>query len=114
VRLRVYGDKGSASENSERSTTDEFLAFRRFITRRDILIHVYSNNATNFNGANNHLKKLHALFKSNKYKNHVNRFSIKHHITWHFIPRSSIFQWTVGVNREVIQTPFQTCWRVII
>lgn len=68
-------------------TTDGFLAaLRRFIARRGIPSHIYSDNGTNFVGANNHLKELYVLFNSDEYKNRINRFSIEHKITWHFIP----------------------------
>jgi len=68
-------------------TTDGFLAaLRRFTARRGIPTHVYSDNGTNFIGANNQLKELYALFNSAEHRNCVNRFSVEHHITWHFIP----------------------------
>lgn len=44
-------------------TIDEFLsALRRFMARRGIPTHVYSDNGINFVGANNHLKELYAFF----------------------------------------------------
>ncbi|XP_070170934.1 uncharacterized protein [Polyergus mexicanus] len=68
-------------------TTDGFLAaLRRFIARRGIPAHIYSDNGTNFRGANNHLKELYVLFNSDEHQKRMNRFSTKHHITWHFIP----------------------------
>ncbi|XP_011859009.1 PREDICTED: uncharacterized protein LOC105556522 [Vollenhovia emeryi] len=68
-------------------TTDGFLAaLRRFIARRGIPTRVYSDNGTNFAGANNHLRELYVLFNSDEHRNRTNRFSVEHHITWHFIP----------------------------
>jgi len=68
-------------------TTDGFLAaFRRFTARRGIPTHVYSDNGTNFVGANNRLKELYVLFNSEEHKDRINRFSIGHRVSWHFIP----------------------------
>lgn len=68
-------------------TTDGFLAaFRRFIARRGIPAHVYSDNGTNFRGADNHLKELYALFNYDAHRAQINQFSVENHITWHFIP----------------------------
>ncbi|XP_011163032.1 uncharacterized protein LOC105198084 [Solenopsis invicta] len=67
--------------------TEGFLAaLRRFMARRGIPTHVHSDNRTNFVDANNHLRELYMLLNSDEHKNQVNRFSIEHHITWHFIP----------------------------
>lgn len=68
-------------------STEGFLAvLRRFIARRGRPEHIYSDNDTNFVGANNHLKELYALFNSKNHQNRVSNFTIEHHITWHFIP----------------------------
>ena len=68
-------------------TTDGFLAaLRRFVARRGIPAHIYSDNGTNFIGANNHLKELYVLLNSDTHKNQINQFAIEHHIQWHFIP----------------------------
>ncbi|XP_011859312.1 PREDICTED: uncharacterized protein LOC105556810 [Vollenhovia emeryi] len=68
-------------------TTDGFLAaMRRFISRRGIPKHVYSDNGTNFKGASNQLRELYALFNSEEYKKRTNKFSVEHYIAWHFIP----------------------------
>ncbi|XP_018359718.1 PREDICTED: uncharacterized protein LOC108758967 [Trachymyrmex cornetzi] len=68
-------------------TSEGFLAaLRRFAARRGVPEHIYSDNGTNFIGANNDLKELYALFNSEEHKTLVNRFAIEHRITWHFIP----------------------------
>jgi len=68
-------------------STDEFLAaFWQFATRRGISTHVYSDNGTNFVEANNRLRQLYVLFNSEEYRNRINRFSIDHRMSWHFIP----------------------------
>ncbi|XP_011858514.1 PREDICTED: uncharacterized protein LOC105556056 [Vollenhovia emeryi] len=68
-------------------TTDGFLAaLRRFIARRGLPERVYSDNGTNFVGANRQLKELYVLLNSEEHKTRVNRFACEHRITWHFIP----------------------------
>ncbi|XP_011859378.1 PREDICTED: uncharacterized protein LOC105556877 [Vollenhovia emeryi] len=62
-------------------TSDGFLAARRGLPE-----HIYSDNGTNFVGANNQLKELYVLLNSEEHKNTVNRFASEHRITWHFIP----------------------------
>lgn len=68
-------------------TTEGFLAaLRRFVARRGLPKTIYSDNGTNFVGANNKLKELYALFNSNEHTELINQYSNNHHITWHFIP----------------------------
>lgn len=68
-------------------SSDGFLAaLRRFISRRGIPEHIYSDNGTNFIGANNQLKEIYSLFNSESHKEIINQFSINHRIIWHFIP----------------------------
>lgn len=68
-------------------TTDGFLAaLRRFVARRGLPQHIYSDNGTNFVGANNQLRELYVLLNSQEHKEHVDKFASSHRITWHFIP----------------------------
>jgi len=68
-------------------SSDGFIAaLRRFVARRGLPNHVYSDNGTNFVGANSQLKEMYALFNSERHKERINRFSNEHRITWHFIP----------------------------
>ncbi|XP_011860282.1 PREDICTED: uncharacterized protein LOC105557612 [Vollenhovia emeryi] len=79
VHLEVVSDLSS----------DGFLAaLRRFVARRGIPEHIYSDNGTNFIGltANNQLKKLYALFNSNEHIKLVNKYANESCISWHFIP----------------------------
>ncbi|XP_039311986.1 uncharacterized protein LOC120359240 [Solenopsis invicta] len=48
--------------------------------------HVYSDNGTNFVGANNQLKDLYAVFNSNEHKKLIQQYASDRRITWHFIP----------------------------
>ncbi|XP_036142116.1 uncharacterized protein LOC118645350 [Monomorium pharaonis] len=61
-------------------------AFRRFIGRRGIPEHVYSDNGTNFVGANNQLRELYALCQSESFQTTVNTFAVARNIIWHFNP----------------------------
>lgn len=77
VHLEVVSDLSS----------DGFLAaLRRFAARRGLPEHIYSDNGTNFVGANNQLKEIYTLLNSDKHKELINGFSHEHRITWHFIP----------------------------
>lgn len=67
---------------------DAFLAcLRRFVARRGIPANIYSDNGTNFTGANNELKKLYKFVNAESFcqvvQGHVEG------ITWHFIPPRS-------------------------
>lgn len=69
-------------------TTEAFLAtLTRFVARRGLCAHIFSDNGTNFVGANNHLREIHALL--HKSKNAISDFCTSKEITWHFIPPSS-------------------------
>ena len=68
-------------------STEGFLgALRRFMGRRGIPEHVYSDNGTNFVGANNQLRELFALFNSEEFRNKVDSVAVQKNIVWHFNP----------------------------
>ena len=68
-------------------TTKGFLAaFKRFIGRRGIASHVYSDNGTNFGGPNNQLRKLYALFNSEVFQDNINIFALQRDVEWNFNP----------------------------
>jgi len=68
-------------------TSEGFIAaLRRFASRRGLPEHIYSDNGSNFVGANNKLKELYILLNSKHHKAFVNKFAVEHRITWHFIP----------------------------
>ncbi|XP_036149076.1 uncharacterized protein LOC118647744 [Monomorium pharaonis] len=68
-------------------TTDGFIAsLRRFIARRGCPEHIYSDNGTNFTGAQGQLREIYACLNSEIHKNAVDKFALEHKITWHFIP----------------------------
>lgn len=64
-------------------STDSFLnAMKRFVSRRGICAHIYSDNGTNFCGAHSHLKEFLELAKTHTFQSYLNHSNI----TWHFIP----------------------------
>ncbi|XP_018400050.1 PREDICTED: uncharacterized protein LOC108777616 [Cyphomyrmex costatus] len=72
-------------------TSEGFLAaLRRFISRRGLPEHVYSNNGTNFVGAHNQLKEMYSLFNlvfnSQQHQDIIYKFTSEHRVRWHFIP----------------------------
>ncbi|XP_066588112.1 uncharacterized protein [Prorops nasuta] len=68
-------------------TTEGFIAsLRRFIARRGVPEHIYSDNGSNFVGANNQFKEIYSVLNSDEHKEAVNRFAGDRRIIWHFIP----------------------------
>lgn len=71
-------------------TTDAFIAaLTRFISRRGKCKNMYSDNGTNFVGANRKLCKLAQLLTSTAHKERVSNAITLKDITWHFIPPRS-------------------------
>ena len=85
-------------------SAESFLgALKRFVSRRGNVLHMYSDNGTNFVGANRELMKLHELFKSREFDIVEKAYLEKSNITWHFIPpRSPHFGglWESGIKLE--------------
>ncbi|XP_076660380.1 uncharacterized protein LOC143363720 [Halictus rubicundus] len=68
-------------------TSEAFIAaLRRFIARRGHCINIYSDNGTNFVGANNELRDLRELLQSDDHNEKVKTFLADRSITWNFIP----------------------------
>lgn len=66
-------------------TTECFLAcFKRFIARRGIPTHVYSDNGRSFKGACNELRELASFLKSSQ--SSINNYALTLNITWKFTP----------------------------
>ncbi|XP_050059727.1 uncharacterized protein LOC126551012 [Aphis gossypii] len=71
-------------------TSDAFLnALKRFIGRRGVCSDIYSDNATNFVGANKKLLELKHLFQSTAHLDKLFNALAKDCIKWHFIPPRS-------------------------
>lgn len=93
-RVKAYGcifvcmaSKAVHIEINSDLTTEGFLGgLKRFIGRRGIPAHVYSDNGTNFVGANNQLLELFALMNSSGFQTGIEEFANRRGITWHFSP----------------------------
>lgn len=83
-------------------TSEAFLgALQRFVSRRGLVEHLYSDNATNFEGANNELQRLAELFRNEQHQQGLEAFCTQRGIKWSFIPpRSPHFGgiWEAGVK----------------
>lgn len=84
-------------------TSEAFMnALKRFMSRRGKVSHIYSDNATNFVGANRILhSEFQRLFKSESFKSKVIEALTLDNVTWHFIPpRSPHFGglWEAGIK----------------
>ncbi|XP_072400894.1 uncharacterized protein [Diabrotica undecimpunctata] len=82
-------------------TTSAFLeVLQRFITRRGKPSAIYSDNGSNFVGANNKLKDLSSFLKCNQ-STLQTELGVNQGINWHFIPAYSPHQgglWEAGVK----------------
>ncbi|XP_076664982.1 uncharacterized protein LOC143367242 [Andrena cerasifolii] len=68
-------------------TSEAFIAaLRRFIARRGFCVNIYSDNGTNFVEANNNLRDLQQLLRSDDHNEKVQTFLADRSIEWHFIP----------------------------
>ena len=68
-------------------STERFLAaFRRFIGRRGIPSCVYSDNGSNFVGANNQLRELFVLLNGESFQTSVSDYASRLNIKWRFNP----------------------------
>jgi len=71
-------------------TTESFLnAMRRFVSRCGNVSDIYSDNATNFVGANCRLREIYDLLYSEKNRSIFNSATADIGIKWHFIPPRS-------------------------
>lgn len=87
-------------------------ALERLVSRRGCCKHIYSDNGTNFIGANNELTRISNLTNTEKF----NAFSNTNSLQWHFIPAKSphfggLWEAAVGslkrhLKRILSQTPF--------
>ena len=67
-------------------------AFRRFIRRRGVPEHMYSDNGTNFVGANKELREIYDLHERDEFKQKIGSFATSKRFEWHFnLPLSPHF-----------------------
>lgn len=74
---------------SELSTEGFLAALKRFVARRGICKSIYSDNGTNFVGANKELKELNDILHSEEHNSKVQHQLADQGISWHFSPPQS-------------------------
>ncbi|XP_058458365.1 uncharacterized protein LOC131434987 [Malaya genurostris] len=83
-------------------TSEAFMgALQRFVSRRGLVRRLYSDNATNFEGAFNEMRRLAQLFQDEQHQRLLNEYCTQNNIDWSFIPpRSPHFGgiWEAGVK----------------
>ncbi|XP_076382765.1 uncharacterized protein LOC143260625 [Megalopta genalis] len=68
-------------------TSEAFIAaLRRFIARRGFCTNLYSDNGTNFKGAEGEFRELRELLRVDDHREKVTTFLAERAINWHFIP----------------------------
>ena len=69
-------------------TTQAFLAaLDRFVDRRGLPLHLYSDNGGNYTGARNQLTQFYDFMKSKEHQNAVQSYCFNYQITWHNSPQ---------------------------
>ncbi|XP_014211825.1 uncharacterized protein LOC106641806 [Copidosoma floridanum] len=67
--------------------SEGFLAAsRRFVGRRGVPEQVYSDNGTNFVGANNELREIYDMFYTSEFREAIGNYALSKRIVWHFNP----------------------------
>lgn len=85
-----FATKAVHIETVSNLTTEAFLAaLKRFIARRGKVCNLYSDNGTNFVGANRELKELYLLARSDEHNNRLTTKLANKGINWRFIPARS-------------------------
>lgn len=83
-------------------TSEAFIAaFKRFVSRRGYPKDIYSDNGTNFVGANRQLKELRDLLISQLFNDEISHFLTNNGTNWHFNPPSAPHfggLWEAGVK----------------
>ncbi|XP_063993427.1 uncharacterized protein LOC135171065 [Diachasmimorpha longicaudata] len=64
-------------------------ALRRLVARRGMCINLYSDNGTNFVGANNELTEIYAFLKNEENQAKIKNYTSSKSIQWYFIPPQS-------------------------
>lgn len=80
------------------STSGFCAAFQRFVSRRGLPSHMYSDNNTNFQGADRELQRSFAALKSDPL---IAEVLVNDGVTWHFIPAAAPHfggLWEAGVK----------------
>ncbi|XP_039309123.1 uncharacterized protein LOC120358585 [Solenopsis invicta] len=86
---------------SDLSTAAFLNSLRRFIARRGKCLNIYSDNGTNFVGANNALRGLRELLMNQNHQKQVDTFATEQSIQWHFLPPYALHMgglWEAGIK----------------
>ena len=68
--------------------TPAFIAsLDRFVARRGLPLHLYSDNGSNYNGAKNQLFYFYKMLSSTSTQDAIHGYVFQHRITWHNIPQ---------------------------
>ena len=90
-------------------STEGFIStLKRFIARRGLPNVIFSDNGTNFVGANNEFKQLYDLINQDQTQEALTNYCSKQLIEWKFIPEhSSYFEGPLGVHSKKHEDAFQ-------
>lgn len=86
---------------SELTTATFLTTLRRFVVRRGCSQHIYSDNGTNFVGANRELKEISEFIRNEVGNSKIHEFCAENKIQWSFIPPRSPHigsLWEAGVK----------------
>ena len=72
---------------SDQSTQALLAALDRFISRRGLPLHLYSDNGPNYTGARNQLRKFYQMMASKEHQDAIQTYAFKYNITWHNSPQ---------------------------
>ena len=72
---------------SDEKTSAFLAALDRFVARRGLPLHLYSDNGPNYNGAKNQLHQFYKFLGSKQTQDAVQAYVFSHQITWHNSPQ---------------------------
>jgi hypothetical protein len=89
VQMRAFSQEiALLTKQKPLQTTSRLI----FITRRGLCCNIYSDNATNFVGANKQLKEFYQVLTSDEVQQEIHNYSSRNLIQWNFIlPRAPNF-----------------------
>ena len=71
----------------DQKTASFLAALDRFVDRRGLPLHLYSDNGPNYTGAKNQLSNLYAMLASTECKDAIQAYAFQYQITWHSTPQ---------------------------
>ena len=99
---------------SDLSTTAFLACLRRFVSWRGLPHHVYSDNGSNFVGANNRLKEIYNFINASDLKECVTNWAAPKEILWSFLPSRArhfggLWEGTVKSMKLLLQKTLEGC-----